>query len=135
MIAAAVLGLILVIGLPARALLRSRHHRPKRSRTIRYAETIAEIAVLLMGLTAIAYWHGIAPAELGLGWPPPRAGQIGLLLGVLLIAGAATAVVVVKPRRDSRREQEALGELPQGRRETALFIALGPAAGIGWEAL
>ena len=134
MIAPALLGLVLVIVLPARALINSKGRRAPRSPSIRYAQTIAEICVLLIALAAIAFWHDVPPAELGLAWPPPRAGQIGLALGVLLIAGAAIAVVAVKPR-NSPREEEALNQLPQGRRETALFVALAPAVGIGWEAL
>ncbi len=135
MIGAALLGLILVVLLPARALRPSRGDRPRRSRSVRFAETISEIAVLLIALAALAYTNGVTQAQLGLAWPPPRAGQVGLALGLFIIVGLAVAVLVAKPRRNSPREQEALAELPQGRREAALYLALAPAVGFGWEVL
>ena len=134
MIGAWLLGLLLVVALPWRALRNSRRGKPKRSRTRRYIATIGEIAGLLAGLVLIAYLYGAGPADLGLAWPPPRGGQIGLLIAALLITGLLAATLVMKPKR-SAREDEAMRELPQGRDETLAYLAFTPFAGFGWEIL
>lgn len=135
MIAAWVLGLLLVVALPLRALIHSRSGKPPRSRTRRYVETIAEIVALLLGLGLIAYLNDIGPADLGLGWPPPNPGRIGLIIAAVLIAGLIGAVLFLKPKRTSTREQEAMSELPRTSEERFAFLAFTPFAGFGWEIL
>ncbi|MGI8704999.1 MAG: CPBP family intramembrane glutamic endopeptidase [Sphingomicrobium sp.] len=140
MIAAWVLGLLLVVALPWRALSKSRSGKPAsgkppRSRTRRYLETIAEIAALLMGLGLVVYLHDAGAADLGLGWPPAAAGRIGLVIAAVLIIGLLGAVLFLKPKRGSVREQEAMAELPQSRDETLAYLAFTPFAGFGWEIL
>ena len=135
MIAAWFLGLLLVIALPWRALSSSRSGKPPRSRAGRYLETIAEIAVLLLLLWLVVHLHDIGLAELGLAWPPPPYGRIGLGIAAMLIIGLVGAVLLLKPRRRSAREQEAMAELPQSRDETLAYLAFTPFAGFGWEVL
>lgn len=134
MIAAATLGLLLLIVLPARALLHSRRGPSKRSLASRYARTTVEIAVLLSALMLVAFLTGLTAEDLGLAWPPPRAGQIGLVITALIIGGLATAVLLMHGRR-SPREQQALAELPRGRRDTGLYLLFALTAGFGWELL
>jgi membrane protease YdiL (CAAX protease family) len=134
-IAAAILGLVLVVALPARALRNSWSKRTPRSRTRRYVATIVEIAGLLLGLVAVAGIEGFGAAELGLAWPPPRAGVIGLAIAAVLIAGFAAAVLLMKTKRPSAREQEAMAQLPAGREELIAYLAFTPFAGFGWEIL
>ena len=135
MIAAWVLGLLLIVALPLRALINSRSGKTPRRGTRRYFETIAEICALLLGLGVVAYLHGAGPAEFGLGWPPPPAGLAGLAIAAVLIAGLLGAVLFLTPKRASAREQEALGELPQSSDERLAFLAFTPFAGFGWEIL
>lgn len=135
MIAAWVLGLLLVAVLPWRALRNSHSGKIPRSLTRRYLATIGEISGLLLGLGVVAYLHGLGAADLGLAWPPPPAGQVGLVIAALLILGLAGSVLLLKPKRQSAREQEAIKQLPRGRDETLAFLAFTPFAGIGWELL
>lgn len=135
MITVWVLGLLLVVALPWRALSNSRSDKPQRGRTRRYLETTAEIAVLLAGLWLIFFLHGIGPAALGLAWPPPLAGQVGLVIAAVLVVGLVGAVLFVKPKRASTREQDAIAELPQSRDERLAYLAFGVSAGFGWEIL
>ena len=135
MIAAWVLGLLLVVALPWRALRDSRTDKRPRSRARRYLATIVEIAALLLGLGLIVYLNAIGPAELGLAWPPPPAGRIGLIIAAALIVGLLAAVLLQKPKRRSAGEQEAIAELPQSRDEMLAHLAFTPFAGFGWEIL
>ena len=135
MIAAWLLGLLLVVALPWRALRAGADGKPPRSRVRRYIETIAEIVGLLLGLTVVAYFNGADAADFGLAWPPPRAGLVGLLIAALLIAGLVGATLFPKPRRGSAREDEAIRQLPQGRDERLAYLAFTPFAGVGWEIL
>lgn len=135
MIAAWILGLLLVVALPCRALRNSRIDKPARSPTRRYLETIAEIAVLLAGLWLISYLLRIGPAALGLAWPPPPAGQVGLIVAAVLTIGLLVGVLFAEPRSGSAREQEAIAALPESRDETLAFLAVTPFAGFGWEIL
>ncbi len=134
MIAAAILGFLLLIVLPVRALMPRRAGARKRSLPERYAITSVEIAALLAGLVLVAFLTGMTARDLGLGWPPPRAGQIGLALAAVILGGVAAAVLVMAPSK-SPREQSAMAELPSGRREMRLFLLFGLAAGFGWEVL
>ena len=135
MIAGWLLALLLVVGLPWRALRSGRSGKPARSRVRRYIGTIAEIAVLLLGLAVVAFLNGAGAADLGLAWPPPRAGVIGLLIAALLIACLLGATLFFKPRRQSAREDEAMRELPRDRGELLAYLAFTPFAGFGWEIL
>jgi membrane protease YdiL (CAAX protease family) len=135
MIAAWILGLLLIVALPWRALRGSGTSKPARSRLRRFIETIAEIIGLLLSLGLVAYLNGASAADFGLAWPPPRAGLIGLLIAALLIAGLAGATLFLKPRRGSAREDEAMRQLPQGRDELLAYLAFTPFAGFGWEIL
>jgi membrane protease YdiL (CAAX protease family) len=135
MIAPWILGLLLVVALPWRALNNSRSDKRPRSRTRRYLGTTAEIAALLIGLWLVVYLHDTGAAELGLGWPPPPAGRIGLVIAAILIVGLLGAVLFLKPKGGSPREQEAVAELPQSRDETLAYLAFTPFAGFGWEVL
>lgn len=134
MIAAAILGLLLLIVLPVRALVPRRAGSPKRSLPERYARTSLEIAALLAALVLAALLTGMTLSDLGLGWPPPRAGRIGLGIAALVLGGVAGAVVMMTPNK-SARERSAMAELPRGRREMRLFLLFGLAAGFGWEVL
>ena len=134
MIGAWVLGLLLVVALPWRALRNSSRGKPARSRTRRYIETTGEIAALLLGLALVAFLYGAGAADLGLAWPPLRSGQVGLLIAALLIAGLVLATLFLRPKR-SAREDEAMSQLPQGRDETWAYLAFTPFAGFGWEIL
>jgi membrane protease YdiL (CAAX protease family) len=133
MIAAAILGLLLLIAIPVRALL-PRRARSSRSMSNRYISTSIEIAALLAGLGVVAFLTGLTPERLGLGWPPPPAGQIGFALAALILGGLAVAVSLIAPSK-SPGEQATIGELPDGRRETGLFLIFSVAAGFGWELL
>lgn len=135
MIAAWILGLVLVVALPWRALGNSRSDKPVRSPTRRYLETIAEIAVLLAGLWLTSYLLRIGPAALGLAWPPPPAGQVGLVVAAVLTIGFLGAVLFAKSKSGSAREQELIAELPESRDETLAYLAVTPFAGFGWEIL
>jgi len=129
------LGLLLIVFLPVRALRNSRKKRVPRSLTRRYIETIAEIVALLLLLAVVAFLHGSgAAAELGLAWPPPPAGRVGFVIAAAVTAALVAAVLFLKPR-ESVREQEALSQLPQSRREKLAFLAFAPFAGFGWEIL
>ena len=134
MIAAAVLGLLLLIALPVRALLPPRPGARKRTMSERYVRTSIEIALLLAALLLVAFLTGMTARDLGLGWPPPRDGLIGLGIAALILGGVAAAVLLMAPSK-SPREQEAMSELPQGPREMRQFLLFGLAAGIGWELL
>jgi membrane protease YdiL (CAAX protease family) len=134
MIGAWILGLLLVVALPWRALRNSWRDKPARSLTRRLVETIAEIVGLLLALSLVAFVHGATPADLGLAWPPPPGGRVGLLIAALLIAGLLAATLVLKPRR-SPREDEAMRQLPQDREQTLAYLAFTPFAGFGWEIL
>jgi membrane protease YdiL (CAAX protease family) len=134
MIAAAILGLLLLIVLPMRALLPKPPRSRQRTLPERYARTSVEIAALLAALVLVALLTGMTARDLGLGWPPPRAGQIGLALAALILGGVAVAVLLMSPSK-SPREKSAMAELPNGRREMRLFLFFGLAAGFGWEVL
>lgn len=134
MIAAAILGVLLLIVMPVRALLPRRAGAPRRSLPERYALTSVEIAALLAGLVVVAFLTGMTARDLGLGWPPPRAGQIGLALAAVILGGVAAAVLLMTPNK-SAGERSAMAELPSGPRETRLFLLFGLAAGFGWEVL
>jgi membrane protease YdiL (CAAX protease family) len=134
MIAAWILGLLLVVALPWRALRNSRSDKPARSRTRRYLATIGEIAGLLLGLALVAFLSGADAGDFGLAWPPPRGGRVGLLIAALLITGLLATTLVMKPKR-SPREDEAMGQLPQDRDETLAYLAFTSFAGFGWEIL
>ena len=134
MIAAAILGLLLLIALPVRALIPKRPRVPERSMSERYAGTTIEIAALLAGVVLVALLTGLTAQDLGLGWPPPWAGQIGLGVAALIIAGLAVAMLVMAPSK-SPREQEAMAKLPRGRRELRVYLLFSLAAGFGWEVL
>lgn len=129
------LGLLLVVALPVRALRNSLSDKPRRSRTRRYLATATEIAALLLGLGLIVYLHDMGLADLGLTWPPARAGLIGLVIAAVLIIGLLGSVVFAKPKRGSAREQEAMAGLPQSRNEALAYLAFTPFAGFGWEIL
>jgi len=134
MIAAAILGLLLLIVLPVRALLPRRAGSPQRSLAVRYARTSVEIAALLAALVLVAFLTGMTVEDLGLGWPPPRAGQIGLVIAALILGGLAAAILLMTPSQSSR-ERAARAELPRGRRDTRLYLLFALAAGLGWELL
>lgn len=134
MIAAAILGLLLLIVMPVRALLPRRAGSPQRSLPERYARTTVGIAALLAALVLVALLTGMTATDLGLGWPPPRAGQIGLAAAMMILVGLAVAVLLTSPSK-SPREQSAMAELPRGRRDLRLFLLFGLAAGFGWEVL
>ncbi|MDQ3144982.1 MAG: CPBP family intramembrane metalloprotease [Pseudomonadota bacterium] len=134
MIAATLLGLVLVLVLPAYALRPRGPDAVKRSLSTRLAVTTGEIAALVAALALIAPAVGLSFADLGLGWPLPRAGQIGMAIALLLVGALSATVMLMKPGQ-SPREQTALAELPRGRRETALYLLFALAAGVGWEIL
>jgi membrane protease YdiL (CAAX protease family) len=96
---------------------------------------MVEIAGLLLALVAVAVVEGFGAAELGLAWPPPRAGMIGLGIAAVVIAGFALAVLLMKSKRPSAREQAAMAQLPPGRDELLAYLAFTPFAGFGWEIL
>ena len=133
MIAAAILGLLLLIGLPVRALSK-RPRAAERSMSERYASTSIEIVALLGGVALVFWLTGMSAEDLGLGWPPPLAGQIGLGVAALIIVGLAVAMLVM-PRSNSPREQQAMAKLPRGRRELRVYLLFSLAAGFGWEVL
>ena len=107
MIAVTLLGLVLLIFIPARALWPRRADAAKRSLSRRLALTTFEIAAMLALLALLAPGAGLTFAAIGLDWPPPLAGQIGLAVATLVIVGFAAAVALMKPG-GSPREQEAL---------------------------
>jgi hypothetical protein len=125
---------LLVVALPLRALWNSRSGKSASSRTRRYLTTIAEIVALLTGLLLVVYLNGIGPAALGLAWPPPPAGQVGLGAAILTIGFLAT-VPFTTPKIGSAREQELIAESPESRDEVLAYVALTPFAGFGWEIL
>jgi len=135
MIAAWILGLLLVVALPLRALWNSRSGKSPRTRTRRYLATIAEISALLTGLLLVVHLNGIGPAALGLAWPPPPAGQAGLVVAAVLTIGFLGAVLYAKPKSGSAREAAAIAELPKSRDEMLAYLAFTPFAGFGWEIL
>jgi membrane protease YdiL (CAAX protease family) len=134
MIAAALLALVLVILIPARALARSRRGMPEGPRATRYARTTMEIAGLLLALLIVMLLNRLSAQDLGLAWPPPRAGKIGLVIAAALIGGLVAALLLLKAP-NSAREQEARTNLPGGRHEMAIYLLFAIAAGFGWEIL
>lgn len=134
MIAATLLGLVLVFILPAYALRPRGPDTTQRILFIRLAVTTIEIAVLLTVLALMAPVIGLTFADIGLGWPPSRAGEIGFAIAALVIGVLTAAAVLMKVGR-SPGEQAALAELPRGPRETALYLLFALAAGVGWEIL
>ena len=134
MIAAAILGLLLLFALPIRALVPKRPGAPERSMTERYAGTSVEIAALLAALIIVAILTGMTAEDLGLGWPPPRAGVIGLGAAALIIGGLAVALSLMAPSK-SPREREAMAKLPRGPRDMRAYLLFTLAAGFGWEVL
>lgn len=134
MIGVTLLGLVLVFALPAYALRPRAPDAVKRNLATRLAVTTVEIAVLLTVLSLLAPAIGLTLADIGLGWPPPRAGEIGFAIAALLIGTVVAAVFLMKSR-ESSREQAALAELPRGRRDMALYLLFALAAGAGWEIL
>jgi membrane protease YdiL (CAAX protease family) len=134
MIASAILGVLLLVVLPVRALIPKRVGAPRRSLPERYARTSVEIAALLAGLMVVSLLTGMTASDLGLGWPPALAGQAGLAAAALILAALAVTVVLMSPSK-SPREQSAMAELPSGPREMRLFLLFGIAAGVGWEVL
>jgi membrane protease YdiL (CAAX protease family) len=135
MIAATLLAAILIFALPARAIFHSLGTKPKRSRSRRYAETMAEILTLLVGLWAVAFLERISLSDLGMAWPPSDAGLAGFAVAAMLILGFLTMVLLAKPKPTTPLELEAMADMPQSKGEAWLFGALAPVLGFGWEAL
>jgi len=135
MIGATLLATILIVALLAHAMFRSASSRPKRSRSLRYVQTMVEILVLLCGLLAVAVQERISIADLGLAWPLPNAGWLGLAFAFTLIIVLSTMVLMAKPTSPSQSEQDAMADMPQSNREAWLFGALAPVLGFGWEIL
>lgn len=132
-----VLGLTLLVALPADALWRTWRPRPQRSRERRYISTITQVLILLLALVLVAQDAGMSGVELGLAWPPSLAGLIGFAVGAVGIGGLLIAswFAKAKPGQRNAGQEKALANLPETGREMVLFVILAPVVGFGWEIL
>lgn len=135
MIAAAVLGLVLLLAVPAEALWRSLSKQPPRPQHRRYRATIFEALALLAMLFAVAQINDITPTALGLGFTLGRAGWIGFAIAVALIGGLALVTMLAKPDAGKAEAHRESGMLPESPRELRLFLLMTPLIGFAWEAL
>ena len=135
MIFAAILGLALLILLPARELARGKAKRPECSRTRRYMLTIAEAGGLAIAAALVAWQQGLGPADLGLEWPPRQAGQIGLATAAAMVGGLAATVMLVKAKSAALRTEKSEDIMPRTAAELRLFVLLTLVIGFAWELL
>jgi len=135
MIAAAVLGLVLLILVPAEALWRDWSSSPPRSQMRRYGTTIAKALALLLGLLWVAQTNGITANQLGLGTKLSTGGWIGLAIALMVACGLAVAAVRAKPDPKKLERHRTSALLPNGPRELRLFLLLVPLIGFAWELL
>ncbi|MBX3593172.1 CPBP family intramembrane glutamic endopeptidase [Sphingomonas sp.] len=124
------LALILLLGVPARALWRERSRR-SRSRTARYGEAILTIAACLALLAFQWVAHDRSAAALGLVVPLRWTSWVYLSVAAALIGGLWIAV----RRRPAGPAHGGDSPLPQTAGERQLFIVFGLVAGAGWELL
>jgi membrane protease YdiL (CAAX protease family) len=135
MIFEALLGLALLVGIPAEALARKAAKRPPRARARRYVQTIVEAGLLTLAAGLVAWRAGLRPADLGLGFPPPVSGTIGLALAAALIVGLTATVLLVSPSSRAIRDDKGGSIMPRTRSELRLFVLLSLVIGFGWEFL
>ena len=135
MILSFILGLLLLVAIPAQALWRSFSDRPARPRMVRYRATMIEAAVLLALLLVTARIESISLSDLGLGLELTTEAIVGLGIAALLVAGMTLATLLSKPKKLETDIAEAAELMPQTRQETALFIVLTLMIGFAWEVL
>ena len=130
-----VLGLLLLVAIPAQALWRTLGDRPKRARIVRYRATIIEAVALMAFLAVVASIEGISAADLGLDFPQTTGALVGLGIAVVLVGGMITATFLAKPKQSGTDIVEAEELMPQTGQEAALFILLAFVIGFAWEVL
>lgn len=130
------LAIALLLGVPARALWRSRATgRQVSPKTIRYAQTIGLVIGLLSVLALDWVINHRAVALLGIGMPISTAALTGLAAAVAVL----TIMALTMPRRPAAQSAE-LDEaqrnmLPETPVERRLFVIFAVAVGFGWELL
>ena len=135
MILESLLALVLLVGIPAKALARRASGRQERPRARRYWHTILEAGVLAIAAGLLAWQAGIRPADLGLGFPPPAAGGIGLLLAAAGIGGLTAAALLVSPSSSALHADKSDSIMPRTGAEIRLFTLLALVIGFAWEFL
>ena len=133
----AFLAVCLLLLVPAWTLWRTYRAKdcPPEARLARYWRAIALAAGLTLILAVDWLLARRSVGLLGLSFPPPLAGWIGLLIAAVVLA--ALLVSMRRPRKAGNpdAERDALALLPQTTNEQRVFILFSLVVGFGWEVL
>lgn len=129
------LGLLLLIALPAEALWRTRRDQSRRNRIARYKATILLAVALLGVLLIVAYIEDLPAAALGLDINLGTTGVIGLGIAVVVCLGLSLAIVMTKSIKQGAPSSDNDNLMPEGRREIGYFIGMVLVIGFAWEVL
>ena len=135
MIFESLLGLALLVGIPAKALARKAAKKQERTRAQRYLHTIVEAGLLTIAAGLVAWHAGLRPTDLGLGFPPPAAGMIGLALAAAVVGGLTATVLLASPTSRTIRDDRGGSIMPRTGAEVRLFLLFSPVVGFAWEFL
>lgn len=130
----------LVLGLPALAWWQHvrKGTRPERTRRAGLQFNVAMIATMLGVMALLAWGLGWSPADLGFDLPLSRAGEIGLVIALALIA-ATRMIDAVWKRRHPEAAHRARAQfdvmLPRTAADLHWLAAFTLVAGTGWEIL
>lgn len=130
-----ILGLILLVLVPAEAVWRSWEGRPARSRLARYRTTIVKAASLLGFLLLVAHTSGVSASDLGLGLDLQTPGLVGLGIATIVCSGLVISTLLAKASAPGTQAKDADIFRPEGPVELAHFIALVLLIGFAWEVL
>ena len=135
MVLTAVLGLLLLILLPAEAVWRSRQKRPARARLARYRATIVKATVLLSLLWLVAFTTAVSASDLGLGSNLQTPGIVGLIIATVVSSGLIVSALLAKSPGQRVQDEAADMFKPEGWIEIGHFIVLVLLIGFAWEVL
>lgn len=126
------LGLVLLVAIPARALWRTRRDKPSRRRIARYKATILQAVALLCVLAVVTYFEDLSAAALGLDVNLGTKGTIGLGIAIVICFGLIMSIVMTKA---TKHASDAGDLMPEDRREISYFVGMALVIGFAWEVL
>lgn len=130
-----ILGLILLVLVPAEAVWRSRERRPPRPKLARYRTTIVKAASLLGFLLLTAYTSGMSASDLGLGFDLQTPGLIGFAISTVVCSGLIISTLLAKAPAPGAQANDTDIFKPEGPVELTHFIFLVLLIGFAWEVL
>ena len=109
--------------------------KPPTSKTVRYLQATL-LAALLSSILALDWLAaGRSPSMLGLQWPPPIAGWIGLGIALVILAGLSVGMWAEKTAGKRPQTDETAALLPDTKAELWLFVVFSLVIGTAWEVL